>query len=182
MAWCPLLPAAVAAASSARSRSFSCRSRSSSRWWCLWSSSITCWWDDSISARLRSQASCHAGERRGKELESSQACRGSGHDRHLTRLMFDFTNLTQVQGHSERSKTNSEGTDHPGKVRWHFYHRTQPFDRATHLCKAHTLCGARNVPLALLKTEAARQEHFSGAENNIHSTAAQTPPQPDCLA
>lgn len=56
--WCLLLPAAVAAASSARSRSFSCRSRSSSRWWCLCSSSITCWWDDSISARLRSQASC----------------------------------------------------------------------------------------------------------------------------
>lgn len=58
-----LLPAAVAAASSARSRSFSCRSRSISRWWCLCSSSITCWCDDSISARLRSQASCHAGER-----------------------------------------------------------------------------------------------------------------------
>lgn len=63
-----LLPAAVAAASSARSRSFSCRSRSISRWWCLCSSSITCWCDDSISARLRSQASCHTGERtvRGK--------------------------------------------------------------------------------------------------------------------
>lgn len=65
-AQCSLLPAAVAAASSARSRSFSCRSRSSSRWWCLWSSSITCWWDDSISARLRSQASCRARERSGK--------------------------------------------------------------------------------------------------------------------
>ena len=71
-----LPPAAVAAASSARSRSFSCRSRSISRWWCLCSSSITCWCDDSISARLRSQASCRARERtvggKGEGFESGR--------------------------------------------------------------------------------------------------------------
>lgn len=52
-----LLPAAVAAASSVRSRSFSCRNCSSSFWWCRCSSAMTCLWEVSISAKLRSHAS-----------------------------------------------------------------------------------------------------------------------------
>lgn len=51
-------PEAVAAVSSARSHSFSCCSLCSSRSWCRCSSSITCWCEDSISAKLRSHASC----------------------------------------------------------------------------------------------------------------------------
>lgn len=51
-------PEAVAAVSSASSHSFSCCSRCSSLSWCRCSCSITCWCEDSISARLRSQASC----------------------------------------------------------------------------------------------------------------------------
>lgn len=41
-----------------------------------------------------------------------------GQDRHLAGLMFAFENLTQVQGHFERS----EATFPLLKVRWHFNH------------------------------------------------------------
>lgn len=61
-------PEAVAAVSSASSHSFSCCSRCSSRSWCRCSCSITCWCEDSISARLRSQASC------GPEAGDHEAC------------------------------------------------------------------------------------------------------------
>lgn len=71
-------PEAVAAVSSASSHSFSCCSRCSSRSWCRCSCSITCWCEDSISARLRSQASCGPEAREVMRLHPAVGLSGAG--------------------------------------------------------------------------------------------------------
>jgi len=92
--------------------------------------------------------------------------KGSRQDRHQAGLTSAFANLTKVQGRFERSETtrNPRGS-FPSETKVALLSSNTTIPQGHTSCNPLVLCRGRNVPLGLLKTEGARQEHSSWAES-----------------